>query len=373
MKQRAKLAQALVHDPRLVLLDEPTNGLDPSSRDDMLALVRRIGTEFGIAVLVTSHLLGELERISDHVVVLDSGKLLQSSATQDFMHTTGNLLVEVQGRTDADRILGQALIERGLRAWPSGRDGRGRGAGRHHPRRGPRPRRRPRPRTGPDAGAAPPDRGRLPRGRCRQCPAHLRPPIATPAPAGVIHDIGYRPYAGPRLGEREVAWAFFVTGLRNCFGLGRSGQVEDPADDPARPDAAAGADPGRRAGAGQGPARPRRADRAVLRLPADHSAADLGVRRRPGARADLARPAVPHDHALPRAPVQPDVVRAGPDGVADRGHVPPDRRSAAAHVRRRAAGRPAGRPGDAGLPRRARRRRAAVRLPGRRWPRSSRR
>ena len=45
-----------------------------------------------------------------------------------------------------------------------------------------------------------------------------------PAPAGVIHDIGYRPYAGPRLGERAVAWAFFVTGLRNCFGLGRSGR-----------------------------------------------------------------------------------------------------------------------------------------------------
>ena len=122
MKQRAKLAQALVHDPRLVLLDEPTNGLDPASRDDMLALVRRIGTDFGIAVLVTSHLLGELERISDHVVVLDSGRLLRSSATTDFMHRTGTLLVEVQGRTDADRILGQALVEAGLRASPA--DGR---------------------------------------------------------------------------------------------------------------------------------------------------------------------------------------------------------------------------------------------------------
>ena len=119
MKQRAKLAQALVHDPRLVLLDEPTNGLDPSSRDDMLALVRRIGTEFGIAVLVTSHLLGELERISDHVVVLDNGKLLRSSATTEFMHTTGNLLIEVQGRSDAAQLLGQALIDAGLRAWPS--------------------------------------------------------------------------------------------------------------------------------------------------------------------------------------------------------------------------------------------------------------
>ncbi|WP_219635381.1 ABC transporter ATP-binding protein [Nocardioides ungokensis] len=114
MKQRAKLAQALVHDPRLVLLDEPTNGLDPSSRDDMLALVRRIGTEFGIAVLVTSHLLGELERVSDHVVVLDSGRLLRSSATTEFLHTTGTLLVEVQGRTDADRLLGQALVDAGL-------------------------------------------------------------------------------------------------------------------------------------------------------------------------------------------------------------------------------------------------------------------
>jgi ABC-2 type transport system ATP-binding protein len=122
MRQRLTLERALLHDPRLVLLDEPTNGLDPSSRDDMLALVRRIGTEFGIAVLVTSHLLGELERVSDHVVVLDSGRLLRSSATTDFLHKTGNLLVEGQGRPDADRLLGQALVDAGLRAWPT--DGR---------------------------------------------------------------------------------------------------------------------------------------------------------------------------------------------------------------------------------------------------------
>ncbi len=118
MKQRAKLAQALVHDPRLVLLDEPTNGLDPASRDGMLDLVRRIGTDFGIAVLVTSHLLGELERVSDHVIVLDSGALLRSSATTDFLDTTGSLVVEVQGGPDADRRLGQALVDAGLRAWP---------------------------------------------------------------------------------------------------------------------------------------------------------------------------------------------------------------------------------------------------------------
>ncbi|MFE5240568.1 MULTISPECIES: ABC transporter ATP-binding protein [unclassified Streptomyces] len=99
MKQRVKLAQALVHDPKLVLLDEPTNGLDPVGRDEMLGLIRRIHTDFGISVLVTSHLLGELERTCDHVVVIDGGALLRSSSTSDFTRTTTTLAVEV---TDSD-------------------------------------------------------------------------------------------------------------------------------------------------------------------------------------------------------------------------------------------------------------------------------
>jgi ABC-2 type transport system ATP-binding protein len=99
MKQRVKLAQALVHDPKLVLLDEPTNGLDPSGRDDMLGLIRRIHADFGISVLVTSHLLGELERVSDHIVVIDGGKLLRSQATASFTEATASLAVEV---TDSD-------------------------------------------------------------------------------------------------------------------------------------------------------------------------------------------------------------------------------------------------------------------------------
>ncbi len=120
MKQRAKLAQALVHDPRLVFLDEPTNGLDPAARVDMLQLVRRIGSDFGIAVLVTSHLLGELEKVSDHVIVLDGGRLLRSSATSDFLHHTGGLLVEVLGGdTERDR-LGEALAQGGLACRPRG-------------------------------------------------------------------------------------------------------------------------------------------------------------------------------------------------------------------------------------------------------------
>ena len=74
MKQRVKLAQALVHDPDLLLLDEPTNGLDPAGRDAMLGLIHRIGTEFGISVVVCSHLLGEVERICDSLVAIDGGR-----------------------------------------------------------------------------------------------------------------------------------------------------------------------------------------------------------------------------------------------------------------------------------------------------------
>ncbi len=98
MKQRVKLAQALVHDPRLVLLDEPTNGLDPAGRDEMLSLIRRIGTVFGISVVVTSHLMGELERVCDHVVVIDGGRLMRSAATSAVTALTQDLTVEVSDR-----------------------------------------------------------------------------------------------------------------------------------------------------------------------------------------------------------------------------------------------------------------------------------
>jgi ABC-2 type transport system ATP-binding protein len=111
MKQRVKLAQALVHDPRLVLLDEPTNGLDPVGRDDMLGLIRRIGTVFGISVLVTSHLMGELERICDHVVVIDGGHLLRSASTADVTAVTQQLTLEVSDRReDVARRLSEAGV-----------------------------------------------------------------------------------------------------------------------------------------------------------------------------------------------------------------------------------------------------------------------
>lgn len=117
MRQKAKLAQALAHDPQLVLLDEPTNGLDPAARDEMLGLVQRIGRDFGIAVIVTSHLLGELERVSDHVVVLDGGRLLHSRRTDEFLDATGALLVEVMGE-DAPRRMAEALALAGVDSTP---------------------------------------------------------------------------------------------------------------------------------------------------------------------------------------------------------------------------------------------------------------
>ncbi|MER8183406.1 ABC transporter ATP-binding protein [Kitasatospora sp. NPDC094015] len=125
MKQRVKLAQALVHDPRLVLLDEPTNGLDPVGRDEMLALIRRIHSDFGISVLVTTHLLGELERTCDHLVVIDGGRLLRSSSTASFTEATQLLAVEVTDHPDdltldADRAVSERLTAAGLTVRPDG-------------------------------------------------------------------------------------------------------------------------------------------------------------------------------------------------------------------------------------------------------------
>ncbi len=98
MTQRVKLAQAIVHDPDLVLLDEPASGLDPDGRLEMLALVRRLG-DFGIDVLISSHVLSDITATSSWVVLLDQGALLRSGpVTPD--RTTGTVAVEVVERPD---------------------------------------------------------------------------------------------------------------------------------------------------------------------------------------------------------------------------------------------------------------------------------
>src|ERR1700750_2569355 len=95
MKQRVKLAQALVGAPRLMLSAAPTNGLDPAGRTAMLELIGRIGTEFGISIVVASHLLGEIERICDHLVAIDGGRLLRADSITSFTQASQVLAVEV--------------------------------------------------------------------------------------------------------------------------------------------------------------------------------------------------------------------------------------------------------------------------------------
>ncbi len=118
MKQRVKLAQALAHDPDLLLLDEPTNGLDPAGRDAMLTLIHRIGTEFGISIVVCSHLLGEVERICDSLVAIEGGRLLRADRISAITESIDILVVEVAEGTDE---LVARLVELGL---PVHRDGR---------------------------------------------------------------------------------------------------------------------------------------------------------------------------------------------------------------------------------------------------------
>jgi ABC-2 type transport system ATP-binding protein len=118
MKQRVKLAQALVGAPRLLLLDEPTNGLDPAGRTAMLELIARIGAEFGISIVVASHLLGEIERICDHLVAIDGGRLLRADTITSFTRVSQVLAIEVEEGLDR---LQAALAGRGLAATAQAR------------------------------------------------------------------------------------------------------------------------------------------------------------------------------------------------------------------------------------------------------------
>jgi ABC-2 type transport system ATP-binding protein len=123
MRQRAKLAQAIVSDPELVLLDEPTAGLDPVGRDDMLALVARLGS-FGISVLMATHLLDDVQKVCDHVVMIDAGRLVVSGATDALLERTGTVTVDVGpggerlvaalGRAHLRAVAADGLVEVGI-------------------------------------------------------------------------------------------------------------------------------------------------------------------------------------------------------------------------------------------------------------------
>jgi ABC-2 type transport system ATP-binding protein len=111
MKQRVKLGQALVHDPAFVLLDEPTAGLDPVGREEMLSLVRKTHREFGISVVLSSHLMADVERTCDRIIVLQGGHVVQSGEVGHFTKETETVFIEVDANRDG---LVAALERRGV-------------------------------------------------------------------------------------------------------------------------------------------------------------------------------------------------------------------------------------------------------------------
>ena len=117
MKQRVKLGQALVHDPLFVFLDEPTAGLDPLGREEMLALVRKTHREFGISVVLSSHLMADVERTCDRIIVMQGGQVVQSGEVGHFTKETETVFIEVDANRDG---LVAALQRRGVIVIPEG-------------------------------------------------------------------------------------------------------------------------------------------------------------------------------------------------------------------------------------------------------------
>ncbi len=102
MKQRLKLAQALVHDPSLLLLDEPTSGLDPAGRESMLELLLSVGRDFQKSIVLSTHLLGDIEKVCDSVVIINHGQVLCQGGVAELCHRRHDRYrLQIQGETQA--------------------------------------------------------------------------------------------------------------------------------------------------------------------------------------------------------------------------------------------------------------------------------
>ena len=115
-RQRVKLAQAIAADPRLIVLDEPTDGLDPVQRDEMLNIIVQVNRNFGIDVMLSSHVLEEVERVCDHVIALSEGKLIVQGAMADLAGASGGIeleLVEIPDRPTSIDDVAALLVAAG--------------------------------------------------------------------------------------------------------------------------------------------------------------------------------------------------------------------------------------------------------------------
>src|SRR6188472_4769848 len=120
MKQRIKLAQAIVHDPDLLFLDEPTNGMDPKGRDEMLELIHDLGHKKNVNLILSSHLLPDVEYTCDHVVVMDKGQIATAGPI-DSLKGHGGRVYEVRVKGERDAFV-EALRAAGLDCHTSEED-----------------------------------------------------------------------------------------------------------------------------------------------------------------------------------------------------------------------------------------------------------
>ena len=117
MKQRVKLAQALVHDPLLVFMDEPTAGLDPIGRIEMLKLIRKINSEFDISLVLSTHLMQDVERSCENIVLLDGGRVVHAESVETLTEQSQTVYVEVTANRDE---FIKALTDRGISSTEDG-------------------------------------------------------------------------------------------------------------------------------------------------------------------------------------------------------------------------------------------------------------
>lgn len=109
MKQRLGIAQTLIHDPSLIILDEPSNGLDPQGQADMRSLILKINKEMGITVIISSHILSEIEKISNRMVVINNGQKIVEGNVEELMQ---NELLKVSFKSSDLKLIGSFLTNK---------------------------------------------------------------------------------------------------------------------------------------------------------------------------------------------------------------------------------------------------------------------